>query len=140
MPLNSTLESPPAEVLTTPALIPPAPIWLEARGVKAASAAELQLKVQACTVSDVQDHIFLLRGLESGTLGFNRVVPDGKIRGHVLAGFVGLDRARQTGFDIGNGDLHVGNHRSCWISDRADDAGVLGQRKKRQTPEQSAKN
>src|ERR1700691_1947461 len=109
MPLNSTLESPPAEVLTTPALMPPAPICFY--GDRVLSAAELQLKVQACAVADVQDHIFLFRGLESGTLGFNRVVPDGKIRGHVLAGFIGRDGVRQTGLDVCNGDLHVGNHR-----------------------------
>ena len=92
------------------------------------STAEFQLEIQAGAIALGQDQVFALSGLETSHFGADRIVPDLKVRGQVLALGVGGDLANLTGVGVRDldgricdgcsGRVRYSSDKGCFLRER----------------------
>ena len=90
-------------------------------------AADDQLEIDTCAISDGEHEVFLLGGLETGRGRAHVVMPDLQVRSHVLAIAVGRQAAGNPGINVGDRDGGVGDGRARRVGHGADDSRFLRQ-------------
>ena len=87
-------------------------------------AADRQLEINTSTIAHLQSNVLLLGGLEAGRSGANRIASDAKIGHHELTVATGIDRARQTGVEVGDCDGCVCDGSTGRIRYGSNDGGL----------------
>jgi hypothetical protein len=100
----------------------------------------LHLEVEAKAVANLEDDVLLLRSLETRRFGLDAIVTDMKVGHNVLADVVRRDGSDEASFGACDGDLNVGDNGPGRVSYRANDAGLLCKRNKRQAQNDGSKN
>src|SRR5215831_18264050 len=87
--------------------------------------AQLHPEVQPNAITDIERDAILLHCFETGRLPFQTVTADGEAWNYITSARVRYGCARPTCFDICRSYRRVGQQRSGWVGDRADNCGLL---------------